>query len=348
MSDAPASSTAVLSTSPAAGPTTSAARPRRRRISGWMPLLLVLAGVAVLLYPVLATQFNNFKQHQFSENYNSDVEHADTSVLEEGLARAREYNASLPGVPILDPYLEEVQDPDSEAFDNYLSQLNDFDGVMARVRVPAVDIDLPVRHGTEESSIHEGAGHLYGTALPVGGESTHAVVTSHTGMADATLFDHLIDVKKGDLMFIDVYGETLAYEVDQIKVVTPDEISDLETVEGKDYLTLFTCTPYAVNSHRLLVRGHRVDYTPELEAQAEKDAGWGIHLESWMWWLLAAAAVGATSVGTISVRERRIRERAAVPETGERTALAERAAAPETGEGADPAENPRVGGDAPD
>ncbi len=148
-------------------------------------------------------------------------------------------------------------------------------------------------------------GHLYGTSLPVGGTGTHSVLTSHTGMASATLFDHLVDVKEGDLMFIEVLGETLAYRVDQIKVILPNEISDLTTIEGHDYLTLFTCTPYAVNTHRLLVRGERVPYTPEVAEAAEAAEVSPFKIEPWMWWLIAGAVAGLVILLWIVIRERR-------------------------------------------
>ena len=172
--------------------------------------------------------------------------------------------------------------------------------------VPSVNIDLPIYHGTTDDVIAKGVGHLYGTSLPVGGMDTHAVLTSHTGMASATLFDHLDKVTEGDLMFIEVAGETLAYRVDQIKIILPNEISDLTKAEGHDYLTLFTCTPYSVNTHRLLVRGERVPYTPEVAEVAEQAAERPVFvMEPWMWWLIAGAGVGLLALLIIVVRERR-------------------------------------------
>lgn len=179
---------------------------------------------------------------------------------------------------------------------------------MARVRVPQVGINLPVYHGTTDDVIAKGAGHLYGTSLPVGGESAHAVLTSHTGMSDATLFDNLKDVKVGDLMFVDVMGETLAYKVDQIKVVLPHEIEDLTTIPGKDYLTLFTCTPYAVNTHRLLVRGERVEWSEEVAAVAETETG--LQIQPWMYWLLGGAGAGTLLAIIMIARERKRRAEA--------------------------------------
>ena len=285
------------------------AQPPDRHPRRWIvPLLLVLVGIAVLLYPVAATQYNNVRQRAFAERYNSDIQQVAVSDLTGELQAAREYNTTLSGVPILDPWLERAgSDPGSDAFMAYKAQLGRFDA-MARVRVPRVEIDLPVYHGTSDPVLARGAGHLYGTSLPVGGESTHAVLTSHTGLTTATLFDHLSSVTEGDLIFIDVYGETLAYRVDQIKIVLPDQIGDLVTTPGHDYLTLFTCTPYAVNTHRLLVRAERTAYTPEM---AVAEAASPVRIEAWMWYLIGGAAAGMLAVAVIVTRERRSRRRGA-------------------------------------
>ncbi len=286
-------------------------QPSRSKRRGWLgrliPLLLVLAGVVVLLYPVLATQYNNAKQRQFAEKYSNQVQELPHPKREEQLESARKYNSALEGVPILDPWLQKVaQDPGSEAYQLYTSQLDEFD-VMARLKVPAVGIDLPVDHGTSDDVLNKGAGHLYGTSLPVGGMDTHAVLTSHTGVPSATLFDNLDDIKEGDLIFVEVMGETLAYRVDNIKVVLPEEISDLTKVEGHDYLTLFTCTPYGINSHRLLVRAERTEDTPEVEA-VEKAKQPPIRIEWWMWIAFAGAGVGVTVVIIFIRRERKARK----------------------------------------
>ncbi|MDO5500564.1 MAG: class C sortase, partial [Propionibacteriaceae bacterium] len=256
--------------------------PTKRRLR-FFPILLVLAGILVLLYPVAATQYNNQIQQEMAHKYRNDVQAAAPADLSAELADAQAYNDSLHGgIPILDPWLLDVaRDPGSDEYKRYASQLDVFD-VMARVKVPSVGIDLPVRHGTDEDAIANGAGHLYGTSLPIGGLGTHSVLTSHTGMPNATLFDPLIDVKEGDLLLVEVLGETLAYEVDQIKIVLPNEISDLSSEPGHDYLTVFTCTPYAVNTHRLLVRGERVPYTPEIQ-QISEESDSGIQMQPWMW-----------------------------------------------------------------
>lgn len=309
-------------------PTRAAVRGRERsaRRAGarrkFIPLLLVLLGVLLLLYPIVATQVNNVQQRAFANAYGAKVAEASSTTLTTELARARAYNAKLTGVPVLDPYLSKITQTKSAPFEDYQSQLAAL-GTMARIRVPVAKIDLPVAHGTSDPVLAVGAGHLYGTSLPVGGKSTHAVMTSHTGFSSATLFDHLIDVKQGDQVFVDVYGETLAYQVDQIKVVLPTEIADLKPIAGQDLITLFTCTPYAVNSHRLLVRAHRVPYVAANDHQAEGLAASGLTFEPWMSWLAAGALAGTGVLVVLFVRERRRDKAAAATATATATVTAE-------------------------
>lgn len=274
---------------------TQTPRPRRSAppyplLLRWAPALLVFAGVLVMLYPVAATQYNNVQQRAFAVKYNTDIEQVPTNELAADLKSAHSYNKTLSGVPILDPWLQRAgSDPGSDAYREYLAQIGRF-SAMARLRVPTAEIDLPVYHGTTDPVLAKGVGHLYGTSLPVGGDGTHSVLTSHTGLANATLFDHLTSVAIGDMIYVDVLGETLAYRVDQIKVVLPNEISDLASVSGRDYLTLFTCTPYAINTHRLLVRGERVPYVPDTINLGT--SGPTIAIEPWMWLLISGAAAG--------------------------------------------------------
>lgn len=222
-------------------------------------LVFIIAGV-VLGYAPVATVVNNLRQHQQSQEYSQQI--AKRESTSEGKAKnkaaiqkARDYNSTLNGIPILDPFLEDVENS-STKYQQYLGVLADSD-VMSRIRVESAGIDLPVRHGTDDSSIATGAGHVYGTALPVGGEGNRTVLTAHTGMQSATLFDHLTDVKVGDIMVVETYGEKLTYKVTDIRTVLPSQSDALTAVPGKDLLTLMTCTPYGVNTHRLLVTGER-------------------------------------------------------------------------------------------
>ena len=222
-------------------------------------LVFIIAGT-VLGYAPVATVVNNLRQHQQSQEYSQQIARRESTS--EGKAKnkaaiqkARDYNGTLNGIPILDPFLEDVENS-SAKYQQYLGVLADSD-VMSRIRVESAKIDLPVRHGTDDSSIATGAGHVYGTALPVGGEGNRTVLTAHTGMQSATLFDHLTDVKVGDIMVVETYGEKLTYKVTDIRTVLPSQSDALTAVPGKDLLTLMTCTPYGVNTHRLLVTGER-------------------------------------------------------------------------------------------
>ncbi|MCS4492309.1 class C sortase [Corynebacterium sp. ES2715-CONJ3] len=220
------------------------------------PLYIILA-VVVFLAPVVLTHLKNSEQNRLAEYYSEKVmqmEAQDRSTL---LDQAREYNQNLPEFGSPDPWVHGV-DTSTPGYRTYLDHLN-VDSMMARLHIPSVGIDLPVYHGTSTSTLAHGVGHLYGTALPVGGEGTHAVLTGHTGLATLTMFDNLTHVKIGDIFTLDVVGDTLAYEVDDIRIVLPEDISSIRPIAGHDLLTLVTCTPYGINTHRLLVRGRRID-----------------------------------------------------------------------------------------
>ena len=189
---------------------------------------------------------------------------------EESLAAAHAYNERLAasGQPVLgearDPFSAEAggsraagEDSASAQDEEYQSLLDAGGGVMGAIRIPEISVDLPIYHGTSESALASGAGHLYGSSLPVGGESTHSVITGHRGLVEAMMFTRLDEMKVGDYFYIDVMGETLGYRVDRIEVIEPDDTSKLKIVEGEDRVTLMTCTPYGVNTHRLLVSGVR-------------------------------------------------------------------------------------------
>lgn len=262
-------------------------------------LVFIIAG-NVLGYAPVATVVNNLRQHQQSQEYSQQIARRESTS--EGKARnkaaiqkAKDYNGTLNGIPILDPFLDEVESS-SIKYQQYLAVLADSD-VMSRIRVESAGIDLPVRHGTDDSSIATGAGHVYGTALPVGGEGNRTVLTAHTGMQSATLFDHLTDVKVGDIMVVETYGEKLTYKVTDIRTVLPSQSDALTAVPGKDLLTLMTCTPYGVNTHRLLVTGER---TSNAEGAATEP---GVSHEvaglSWMMKAMGVLAVALILAGLI-------------------------------------------------
>jgi len=281
-----------------------------------VPVLLVLAGVVVLMYPVVATLYNNHQQREIAGRYDELVSQAEPTALQRDLRAAKAYNKTLTGLPILDPWtFDESQSVKDPGYRRYLRQLAMFPE-MGTVRVPAADISLPIRHGTSDKVLGEGAGHLYGTSLPVGGPGTHAVLTSHSGLASATLFDHLGDVDEGDMMFVSVDGQTLQYEVDDIRIVLPEKIDSLRARPRKDLLTLFTCYPYSVNTHRLLVTGHRVPYQPEADPPAASDLGIR-ELHSWMWWVMAASFAAMVVLALMVRRSRRQRRAEAAAGDGE-------------------------------
>ena len=267
----------------------------RRGPNPLVPVVLILAGIVVLLYPIAATFYNNYQQAKVADSYAVAVDQADPQTLAAAIAAAREYNATLSPTAFYDPWSEESDTTSAEyqRYRGYLDQLADHDA-MARLRVPGIKVDLAVRHGTGEQTLANGAGHLYGTSLPVGGPNTHAVITTHSGWANATLFDRLPEMKVGDEFYVDVYGETLAYRVDQIHVVLPDDFTYLAR-DGGDHITLITCTPRAVNSHRLLVRGSRIPFEQAKAAAVKPPTSplramdWTI--ATWMYPRLIAAAV---------------------------------------------------------
>lgn len=224
-----------------------------------LPALLFLAGLAVLLYPSFSDLWNQRRQESMIGTYVETVTQLtkeDHSALRQA---AQEYNAGLDGT-FHDAFIADRIGQD----DPYWSLLDpDGSGVMGYIEIPKISVRLPIYHGTGEDALQRGIGHLAGTSLPVGGAGTHCVLSGHRGLPTALLFTDLDRLISGDRFYLHVLDETLAYEVDRIAVVEPTEVSDLLPESGADYVTLVTCTPYGVNTHRLLVRGHRVPYVPE-------------------------------------------------------------------------------------
>lgn len=236
----------------------------KRKFAMFMVVLIFLAGVGVMSYPLISSMVNNYAARNESYEY---IQEAVDYVDEEKLAyfaEADEYNKSLTNnVIITDPF-------DFEAYEkigaNYEKTL-DFNerGIIGYVDIPKIDVYLPIFHGTDTEVLSKGVGHLQNTSFPVGGENTHSVISAHSGFPGETFFDYLTDLEVGDEFYIQVLDRKLKYVVDQIKVVLPDTTEDLRITPGEDYLTLLTCTPYSINTHRLLVRGTRVEYTESVE-----------------------------------------------------------------------------------
>ena len=269
----------------------------------WIPVLLTIIGIGVLLYPVVATNLNNYEQRRHTLTYSEQIEQSRPEALDEMLAKAEEYNRSIPGIPVLDPWMARVS-KNNYPYQGYLHQL-DLLPEMGRLIIPKARVDLPIYHGSEVETLERGIGHLYGSSLPVGGNDTHAVLTGHTGLPTATLLDHLVDVEKGDLMFLDVMGRKMAYRVYDIRVVKPDEVKTLKVEGGRDLLTVLTCTPYGINSHRLLVTGERTTLPPEEFPAVQAP----LQVVSWWMWVLVAIAAAAAVLAIVWVWGQRHRRR---------------------------------------
>ena len=320
--------------------------PLKWRLLTIAPPILLLAGILVLLYPVFATQYNNQRQERIASEFSAVAEQAGPDAVAESLRRADEYNLKASSSPILDPWLD-AQRPGTAQYQDYLSQLN-LNDVMATIKIPSIDVNLPIYHGTDTATLDKGVGHLFGTALPVGGESTHTVLTGHTGLGNATMFDQLTSVKMGDYFYIETAGRHLKYQVTDIRVVLPHETESLNKVEGKDLATLITCTPYGVNTHRLLVTGERVPMDDEAAA-AEAAQVKGSVMKPWMIAVLASVAVILLVAGILWLRSRkRNNEEPQEIEGAAAAALASAEAGDEAGAESAEAAGPGVVADAPE
>ena len=235
--------------------------------------LVILASVAVLLYPWASNYVFEHQADSIISTYEQDLSEQSTPELEAMLEQAQSYNAALNvgRVQLVDPFKPTGLTGISEDYASLLSTSDT--GVMAYIEIPKIDVYLPIYHGTDASTLEKGVGHLEGSSLPIGGKDTHSVLSAHTGLNSAKLFTDLTELEQNDLFFVHVLGQTLAYQVDQIRVVEPYDTSALMLEPGRDLVTLLTCTPCGVNTHRLLVRGTRVEYTPEAvqRAKAEKE-----------------------------------------------------------------------------
>ncbi|EIK82373.1 class C sortase [Gardnerella sp. KA00603] len=222
------------------------------------PVVLVLIGILCFSYPVVSTLVNNYAAKELSIEYDKLNKYEPKENRAQILRKAREYNARHKAIISADPYNGSSDYMDTPEYKEYEKMLSEPMGIMGIVKIPKIGVKLPIYHGTTQTILAMGAGHLYGTDLPVGGKSRHTVVTAHTGMPDATMFDDLNTLKKGDYFYFDVQGKTLRYKVFRINVVQPNDIRLLRREKGRDLATLITCTPYGINTHRLLVTGYRV------------------------------------------------------------------------------------------
>lgn len=220
---------------------------------------MFLLALGITLYPLISNWYNERHQSEIHTQYEEIIDKIDDTELLEARAAAADYNATLvPGTQSGNSFSQEAIREAAENYDSLLNMAGD--GIMGYVEIPMIRVDLPIYHGTETETLDVGIGHLLGTSLPVGGESTHSVLTAHSGMAIQKLFSDLDQLEHGDVFYLQVLGETLAYQVDAIHTVLPHDTTHLGITEGADHCTLVTCTPFGVNTHRLLVRGTRIPY----------------------------------------------------------------------------------------
>jgi len=278
----------------------------RRRIITIVLIVAFLGGLSLLLYPTVSDWWNSRHQSRAVSTYMEAVAQIDDNRYDQIWNEALAYNAELArkemNFKLSDEQLEE-----------YNSLLNiTGNGIMGYVDIPAINVTLPVYHGTEESVLQIAIGHIAGTSLPVGGESTHCVISGHRGLPSAKLFTDIDKLVVGDLFTLNVLDEVLTYEVDQIRIVLPHEVDDLRIEAGKDYCTMVTCTPYGINTHRLLVRGHRIE--TKADAREVRVAADALQVDEKMVALfIAAPLLFLLGIGVIvgsGIRGRRMKKKA--------------------------------------
>lgn len=293
--------TVILASPPLVAEETAAVAPPRAWRPGiltWVIAVLLLAGSGVFLYPATAQWVTSYNQSQVIADVDELVDRADPNAQEQ-LRQAHAYNAALTAgvelkananVPSGDGRISGAE------FDYDRILRVNADGLMARIKIPAIDVDLPIYHGTSDTTLLRGAGHLEGSSLPVGGDSTHAVITAHRGLAGATMFTNLDRVKTGDRITVEVFGEVLTYEVRGTRVVAPEDTDSLRAENGEDLITLITCTPLGVNTHRILVTAERITPTPEKDIAA---AGQRPDIPGFPWWAVGIAAAVLAAGGYV-------------------------------------------------
>jgi len=220
-------------------------------------VLIILVGLSVMLYPTVSDWWNSFHQSQAINSYKVAIEEMSQEEFDRIWQQAEDYNTALKklGTPL-------------SSFEELEKEYNDAlnvsgNGMIGYIDIPSIDVSLPVYHGTSDAVLNVAAGHLEGSTLPIGGETTHAVISAHRGLPSAKLFTDLDDLVEGDTFTLTILNQTLMYVVDQIMIVEPDQMEALSIIQGQDYVTLMTCTPYGINTHRLFVRGHRIETEEE-------------------------------------------------------------------------------------
>lgn len=268
-------------------------------------LLLFLAGIGIMIYPTFSDFMARRNYTAAITNYEDEVQELSDETVDAEIEAANAYNAEVKQISAI-PF-------GSKEFisDSRYQELLNVGGMMGRIRIPEIDVDLPIYHGSSEEVLRKGVGHLMGTSLPVGGSGTHVSLTGHSGLPSAKLFTDLSKMVVGDVFYIDTLNLTLAYQVDQILVIEPDDIKDLQIVKDRDLVTLITCTPYGVNSHRLLVRGTRIAYEPEPGEDQRQVVSFSLKrlIMNNLLWIAAAVIVTLVVIIIVIVRRRRQRRR---------------------------------------
>ena len=270
-------------------------------------ILLFLAGLSLLLYPFISNEWNTYRQNQLISTYDKVIEEKEEDIdYEAEWDRANAYNQAL--LPAILPDSFAIAAASDEPDKEYMACLNlAGDSMMGYVEIPKIDIKVPIYHTVSDEVLQMAAGHLEGSSLPVGGRDTHTVISAHRGLPSAALFTDLDQLAEGDHFLFYVLDEVLCYEVDQITVVEPEETEALAVEPGKDLATLLTCTPYGVNSHRLLVRGHRVAYVPEEIQKEQTLVNVSMHT-NYLLWVVIGLVVTFVFIATLYYKERKLRK----------------------------------------
>lgn len=274
----------------------------RKILKAIFVVIAIGIGVSLMIYPYIANYLFENRKDSIIESYEKEID--DGEDYSEEFEKAVKYNETLATghVQLHDPFSEDIKGLSSKDYESVLN----IDGteVMGYINIPSIDVMLPIYHGTNSDTLEKGIGHLEGTSVPVGGTSVHTVLTGHTGLSNAKMFTDITEMEEGDIFVIGVLDRKIAYKVDQIKVVEPYEISDLGIISGKDYCTLVTCTPYGVNTHRLLVRGERTEYVEDMEDSVIekatlKDSQWMLEYRKSLYLAIALIVVSTVLMAII-------------------------------------------------
>ena len=270
-------------------------------------IVLFLAGLSLLLYPFISNEWNTYRQSKLISTYEQVIEEKQEEIdYTAEWDRAHAFNQAL--LPSILPDSFAIAAASDEPDEEYMACLNlAGDGTMGYVEIPKIDIKIPIYHTVSDEVLQMAAGHLEGSSLPVGGSDTHTVISAHRGLPSAALFTDLDRLEAGDHFLFYILDEILCYEVDQITIVEPEETEALAVEPGKDFATLLTCTPYGVNSHRMLVRGHRVAYVPEEIQKEQAIVNVSLHT-NYLLWVIIGLGITCIFVAALYLKERKVRK----------------------------------------